>query len=168
MPGDVVSSPGFFMSHPSILLRKLQPTDLQFLIKIETDPDNLKFSGEANLPSIEELESYLNSTHDIVLHDQLRLVIEFNKKPVGFVDLFDVDFIHLSASVGIIIDEEFRRNGIAEAALRELRKFAVGQRIQMLWAKCQSWNLPSLNLFRKSGFQIVEEQDQFICLRLLL
>lgn len=168
MPGDVVSSPGFFMSNSSILLRKLQPSDLQFLIKVETDPENLQFSGEEELPSIAELEAYLNSEHDIILHDQLRLVIEFNRTQVGFIDLFDVDFTHLKASVGIIVDEEFRRKGLAEAALKELRKFAMEQKIQTLWAKCQSWNLPSVNLFRKSGFQIVEEHEQHITLKLLL
>ena len=168
MPGDVVSSPGFFMSNSSILLRKLQPSDLQFLIKVETDPENLQFSGEEELPSIAELEAYLNSEHDIILHDQLRLVIEFNRTQVGFIDLFDVDFTRLKASVGIIVDEEFRRKGLAEAALKELRKFAMEQKIQTLWAKCQSWNLPSVNLFRKSGFQIVEEHEQHITLKLLL
>lgn len=156
------------MPHPSILLRKLQPRDLQFLIKIETDPDNLKFSGEADLPSVEALESYLNSEHDIILHDQLRLVIEFNNTLVGFVDLFDVDFTHLKASVGIIVDHEFRRKGMAVAALQELTMFALEQKIHTLWAKCQKWNTPSVNLFKKSGFQIVDEQDQFIILRQLL
>jgi diamine N-acetyltransferase len=168
LPGDVVSSPGFFMSNSSILLRKLQPSDLQFLIQVETDPENLQFSGEEDLPSIAELEAYLNSDHDIILHDQLRLVIEFNRTPVGFIDLFDVDFMHLKASVGIIVDHKFRRKGLAEAALQELSKFALEQKIHTLWAKCQKWNEASLNLFRKSGFQIVEEQDQFITLRLLL
>lgn len=156
------------MYQPSILLRKLQPSDLQFLLKIETDPDNLKYSGEDDVPTAEELKSFLNSTHDILLHDQLRLVIEFNKQQVGFIDLFDVDFTQIKASVGIIIDKEFRRMGLAEVALNELKKFASKQRIQILWAKCQSSNLPSLNLFRKSGFQVVEERGQLISLRLLL
>jgi diamine N-acetyltransferase len=168
LPGDVVSSPGFFMSNSSILLRKLQQSDLQFLIQVETDPENLRFSGEEELPSIAELEAYLNSDHDIILHDQLRLVIEFNRTQVGFIDLFDVDFEHLKASVGIIVDDKFRRKGLAEAALHELTKFAWEQKIYTLWAKCQTWNVASVNLFRKSGFQIVEEQDQFITLRLLL
>ena len=93
MPGDVVSSPGFFMSNPSIQLRKLQPSDLHFLLQIETDPENLPFSGAEELPTVSELEAYLISEHNILLHDQLRLVIEFESKPVGFVDLFDVDFL---------------------------------------------------------------------------
>jgi RimJ/RimL family protein N-acetyltransferase len=86
----------------------------------------------------------------------------------GFIDLFDVDFTHLKASVGIIVDHKFLRTGLAEAALHELAKFALEQKIHTLWAKCQTWNEASVNLFRKSGFQIVEEQDQFITLRLLL
>ena len=168
MPGDVVSSPGFFMSNPSIQLRKLQPSDLHFLLQIETDPENLPFSGAEQLPTVSELEAYLNSEHDIVLHDQLRLVIEFESNPVGFVDLFDVNFLHLKASVGIIIGKEFRRQGLAEAALRGLQEYARQQKIQILWAKCHSLNAPSVNLFKKSGFQIFDEQDQCISLKLLL
>jgi RimJ/RimL family protein N-acetyltransferase len=74
----------------------------------------------------------------------------------------------LKASVGIIIGKEFRRQGLAEAALRGLQEYARQQKIQILWAKCHSLNAPSVNLFKKSGFQIVDEQDQCIYLKLLL
>jgi diamine N-acetyltransferase len=168
MPGDVVSSPGFFMSSQQVQLRKLLPSDLHFLLQIETDPENLSFSGSETTPTVAELEAYLNSEHDIVMHDQLRLVIEFFGKAVGFVDLFDVDFSHLKASVGIIISKEFRRQGLANDALSGLQNFAKQQKIQVLWAKCHSWNTPSVNLFKKSGFQIVDEQDECITLKLML
>jgi diamine N-acetyltransferase len=158
----------FFMSNPAIQLRKLQPSDLHFLLQIETDPENLQFSGSDHLPTVSELEDYLYSEHDIVLHDQLRLVIEFGGNSVGFVDLFDVDFLHLKASVGIIIGKEFRRQGFADSALSVLKTFARQQKIQILWAKCNPLNTPSVNLFMKSGFQIVDEQDECIALKLLL
>lgn len=156
------------MSATEVTLRKLTPKDLDLLISIETDPENLLFSGAQSPPTASELIDFLHSTHDLVLHEQLRLVIEYQGIAVGFVDLFETDFKKLKAFVGIIITKEFRQKGIALKALEELKTLARLYKVQSLWAKCQHLNFQSLNLFKKAGFEEVCNNEDFILLRLLL
>ena len=156
------------MSATEVNLRELTPKDLDLLLSIETDPENLLFSGAQSPPTASELIDFLHSKHDLILHEQLRLVIEYRGTAMGFVDLFDVDFKKMKAFVGIIITNEFRQKGIAFQALKELETFARLYKIQCLWAKCQHQNFQSLNLFKKAGFEEVSNNEDFILLRLLL
>lgn len=156
------------MSAIEVTLRKLTSTDLDLLVSIETDPENLLYTLDQSLPNVSELTDFLHSTHDLVLHEQLRLVIEYQEIAVGFVDLFDTDFKKLKAFVGIIITKEFRQKGIALKAIEELKTFARLYKIQSLWAKCQHLNFQSLNLFKKAGFEEVSNNEDFILLRILL
>jgi diamine N-acetyltransferase len=156
------------MSATKITLRKLNSTDLDLLISIETDPENLMFSAGQSMPTVSELTDFLHSKHDLILHEQLRLAIEYRGTAVGFADLFDTDFRRLKAFVGIIILKEFRRKGIALQALKELETFARLYKLQTLWAKCQHLNFQSLNLFKNAGFEEVSYNEDFILLRLML
>lgn len=156
------------MSATKVTLRKLTSTDLDLLISIETDPENLLFSADQSIPTVSELTDFLHSTHDFILHEQLRLVIEYRGTAVGFVDLFDTDFRKLKAFVGIIILKEFRRTGMALRALKELETFARLYKLQSLWAKCRHSNIQSLSLFKKAGFEEVSYNEDFILLRLKL
>jgi diamine N-acetyltransferase len=156
------------MSATKVTLRKLTSTDLDLLISIETDPENLMFSEGQSMPTVSELTDFLHSKHDLILHEQLRLSIEYRGTAVGFADLFDTDFRRLKAFVGIIILKEFRRKGIAFQALKELETFARLYKLQTLWAKCQHLNFQSLNLFKKAGFEEVSYNEDFILLRLML
>ncbi len=156
------------MSLTEVILRELQSSDLELLIAIERDPKNLVYSESDKTPEIVDLELFLNSDHNLLKHDQLRMVIEKKGIAVGFADFFDADFLHLNAYVGIIVLDEYRRKGIALAALHLLSEVALSYKLISLLAKCQIWNDASICLFQQAGFLPVSQDNIHITFKKLL
>jgi diamine N-acetyltransferase len=96
---------------------------------------------------------------------QLRLVIttENDGRPVGVVDLFGFEPLHLRAGVGITILGRERRRGLARQAL-ELLKDHAGRvlRLHQIYATVGVDNQPSLRLFRSAGFRRVGTRRQWL------
>lgn len=92
--------------------------------------------------------------------------------PYGCVDLYNYDPINRRAAVGIMVANEYRRQGYALAMLRALEKLYSGQRadasrtataplatdhwplitLHTLYADIAAPNTASLALFRKAGY----------------
>lgn len=95
---------------------------------------------------------------------QLRLLIcDENEERIGLIDLFDINFKHQRAGVGILIaNKEYREKGYAEEALRLLMKFAFkAYDIVNFHCTIQCDNTPSIRLFEKLKFIRVGERKQW-------
>ena len=138
-----------------IILRALEPTDIDLLFAIENNTD-LWFVSESNLPlSKAILENYIsNASQDIFEAKQFRFVIEYNGKLAGLIDVFDFDPVSQKAGVGIVVLPEFRNKGLATDAILTLQEFASQiWRIHQLYAHISTDNTASLKAFKNSGFQ---------------
>ncbi|MCA1761137.1 MAG: GNAT family N-acetyltransferase, partial [Bacteroidales bacterium] len=96
-----------------------------------------------------------NSVKDIYETKQLRLIIEnWERHPVGAVDLFDFDPYHQRAGVGILIhSSEDRNRGYATDTLEALSEYAIqGLGLKQLYANIAADNHQSIHLFEKAGF----------------
>ena len=92
-----------------IMLRALEPTDIDFLYKLENDESVWEISNTSTPYSQFILKQYLDNAHrDIFDIKQLRLVITKVKdaRPIGFIDLFDFEPRHRRVGLGIIILSE--------------------------------------------------------------
>ena len=111
-----------------ILLRYLKLDDLEFLYSIENNINYFKFNDDPKFYSREALRNYIkNSISDISVYNQLRFVIESNKKSIGFIDLFDYDANLRSAGIGIIVKEEFQGLNYGSQSLELLISFGFGK-----------------------------------------
>ena len=143
-----------------ILLRAMEPEDLDLLYKIEND-QQLWNVGNTNVPySRYVLHDYIaNATGDIYADQQVRLIVENGKgETVGVADLMNFDAKNLRAEVGIVIVREFRCQGYAVAALEKMACYALQVlHLHQLYAVVDTDNEASLKLFRKAGYQAVSE-----------
>ena len=74
--------------------------------------------------------------------------------PYGCVDLYNYDPLNRRAAVGIMVANEYRRQGYALAMLHELQVLAsTNYQLHTLYADIASSNSASLGLFRKAGYQ---------------
>jgi diamine N-acetyltransferase len=92
---------------------------------------------------------------DIYETKQLRLIIEnWEKQPVGAIDLFDFDPYHQRAGVGILIHNyEDRHRGFASDALEALKDYVITSLgLKQLYANIAADNKQSIRLFEKAGF----------------
>jgi len=146
------------------LLRLLEPDDLDWLFKLENNRKYWAVSGTNTPFSKELLRQYIaNAKDNIYTAKQLRFVIEYHKKPVGLIDLFDFDPQHKKAGVGVIIEEAYQDKGIASTALKLLIVYAFEKlKLHQLYANIAINNLVSLNLFKKRGFHLVGTEKDWI------
>ncbi len=144
------------LENENILLRALEPEDLDALYKWENDSRLWYYGSTLNPYSKFALRDYIaNSSLDIVQLRQLRLMI-INKKtnePVGTVDLYDFDPLNLRAGVGILLDASYRNQGLGFQALSLMKEYAFRfLLLKQLYAYVPQTNLPSYKLFQKSGY----------------
>ena len=151
----------------SIFLRALEPEDLEFLYRLENDPEVWEISGTQKPYSKSTLKKYLKNAHlDIYEIKQLRLCICKIKggELIGLIDLFDFDPKNRRAGVGLVIAEKANRNqGLGRDALSVLCDYAFGHlNLHQLYANILEDNLPSIHLFKQEGFKLVGSKEDWI------
>lgn len=140
-----------------IILRALEPEDLEILYRWENDPENWAVTNTFIPFSKETLKNYIGSIKDIYTDKQFRFVIETiaDKKPVGLIDFFEFDPFHLRAGIGILIAEkEERGKGFASESLKLAARYAKDTLgLKMLFCNITETNQNSLLLFKNNGFE---------------
>lgn len=146
------------LKNSHIILRAVEPKDVDLLYLWENNSENWQISNTTIPYSKEILRQFVEAPQDIYASKQLRLMITLTNtdQTVGAVDLFNFDPKNQNASVGILIDESFRKNQFAFEALNLLKSYALNVvGIRNLSATILENNLPSLKLFEKCGFELV-------------
>ena len=143
------------MAVPNIILRAMEPEDLDFLYRIEND-SSLWDVGATNVPySRFALQGFIaTSTGDIYADKQVRMMIDDEAhRTVGIVDLVNFDPQHSRAEVGIVVEKPARRQHFALAALGELHRYAHNVlHVHQLYAIIAEGNTPARQLFSAMGY----------------
>ncbi|NOR87602.1 MAG: GNAT family N-acetyltransferase [Bacteroidales bacterium] len=144
------------LSNNHIILRAPELTDLDDLFRWEND-ESIWYLSNTLIPfSRFDLEQFiLNSNHDIYTEKQYRFMIEVkNKKTVvGCIDLFDFDPHNQRAGIGILIDKDYREQGLASESLDLIISYAFDDlKLHQLYCNILSSNLDSIFLFKKKQF----------------
>lgn len=141
------------MRERNVILRAIEPADLDQLYKWEND-DRVWFSSNNTRPiSKQTLKFYIDSVSDIYTDKQVRLVINHQGNSIGCVDLFDFEPLHQRAGVGIMLEKEHEGQGLATAALIELKNYAFNQLgLHQLYCNINQNNTRSIQLFENAGF----------------
>jgi diamine N-acetyltransferase len=149
-----------------IILRALEPEDLDFLYQIENNESFWEISHTQTPFSKYILREYLENAHlDIYESKQLRFLIEekSTKKQVGMIDLFDFNPQHKRAGIGILIHPDFERKGFASETLSILINYSFSHlQLHQLYANITSSNSKSLALFKKHKFEEVGVKKDWI------
>lgn len=147
------------MQKNNIILRALEPEDIDLLMLWENDPEIWSYSNTLAPFSRHILKKYIESAaNDIYQNKQLRLMIdvqdEEDRKTIGCIDLFDFDPYHLRAGVGILIAEMHNRNkGFGRKSLNLLKDYAFRHlQLHQLYCNIGVSNTVSIRLFESSGF----------------
>ncbi len=150
-----------------IKLRALEVEDIDVLYRWENDPNVWKVSGTMAPMSKYILRRFIEEQrYDIFETRQLRLVIESKTsgRPVGTIDLFDIDPFNRRAGVGVLIyDKDDEGHGYASSALQALIRYSfqiLG--LNQLYCNILSNNTRSLNLFKSKDFSVVGLKREWV------
>ena len=142
---------------PPVRLRAIEPEDLDLLYRIENDV-KLWNVGTSNVPySRYTLHDYVaNASNDIYADGQVRMMVENEAgETVGIVDLVNFDPSNCRAEVGLIILNDFRRQGFGSSTLEAVADYALQVlHLHQLYAYVDVTNEASLGLFRKMGYEV--------------
>lgn len=147
-----------------ITLRAPELSDLDSLYYWENDPEISRY-GAATAPySRAQLWEYINNYDADPFHaGQLRLMIDADDATIGCVDLYDIDAKNLRASIGIVIDAAYRRNGYAKVAIEKLHEYCINSLgLHQLSVIIPLTNLPSLGLFVAVGYTTIATLPQWV------
>lgn len=142
-----------------ILLRAIEPSDLEFMYTIENDPAIWRVGNTLVPYSRYQLEQYImSSQHDLYAEKQIRLMIDLllpenRNKTIGVIDLYDFEPHHEHAGVGIYLLPEEQEKGYASEALQMLIHYCFEiLKLHMLYCNITADNTHSIRLFEKAGF----------------
>jgi diamine N-acetyltransferase len=140
----------------TIYLRSVEEDDSTTLFMWENNPENWKVSNTEVPFSMTAIHELIEQQSNIRSSGQLRFIIceKESDFSVGTVDLYDVNFKHGFASVGILIAEEkARRKGRAKESLELLIEYARDiLELTNLQCSIHGDNEPSIQLFESVGF----------------
>ena len=146
-----------FLENENLLLRALEPEDLDILYEWENNAELWKYGSSLMPYSKFALRDYLtDSLHGIVYSRQLRLMAIEKKSriAIGTVDLFDYDPIHQRACIGILVDTPYRRKGWGKEILHLTADYAFNiLHLNQLYAYIPVSNTSNFNLFSKCGYE---------------
>lgn len=145
-----------FLETDTLLLRALEPEDLDILYQWENDASLWMYGSTMTPYSKYTLREYLSgATQDIFQSRQLRLMMieKSSGNTVGTIDLFDFDPLNGKAAVGILIDARYRNKGFGYQAFGLLKEYAFRfLLLKQLYAYVPQSNVPSYRLLKKCGY----------------
>ena len=138
-----------------IKLRAIEPEDLDLLYHIENDVELWNVSTSIVPYSRYLLHDYVaNAKNDIYTDRQVRMMVENEEgNVIGVVDLVSFDPANRRAEVGIIIMNDYRRQGYGAAVIDAIKDYALRiLHLHQLYAYVDCDNNASMGLFEKTGF----------------
>lgn len=150
----------------SIILRALEPSDIDLMYQWENDTSIWEVSGTLAPFSRYTMEQFVKAAHqDIFTTRQLRLAIDLKAtqetpiSTIGYIDLYEFDPAHMRAGVGILIgDMESRRKGLGLESLDLLSRYAFNiLNMHQLFCHVHVNNEPSIRLFSAAGYSLSGE-----------
>ena len=150
----------------NIVLRAVEPEDIELLFEWENNTDNWKISNTLSPFSRDTMQMYIEiAQKDIFENKQLRLMIDSKDslKTIGAIDLFDFDPFNQRAGIGVLInDVSDRRKSYASDALNTLIDYAFNVlSLKQLYCNIGVNNKSSILLFEKFGFEKIGVKKQW-------
>lgn len=149
-----------------VILRALEPEDLDFLFTTENDVTFWEVSNTQTPFSRFILKKYLENSHlDIYQVKQLRLIISETdeNRAIGMIDLFDFNPQHKRTGVGILIHKKFQNSGFASEAISLVVNYCFKTlNLHQLFANITPDNKKSIALFTRQGFTKSGEKKDWL------
>lgn len=140
----------------SIYLRVVEAEDATKLFIWENDPSNWKVSNTEVPFSMHSIHQLIEQQSNIRNSGELRFMICLNESgnSIGTIDLYDVNFKHGYATIGIMVAYQAeRRRGFAQESIKLIVEYARDiLELTNLQCAIHGDNEPSIALFEQCGF----------------
>jgi len=147
-----------------IYLRKLTIDDFDYLNYVENNESFWKYSFQKQHYSNDELIKFIyDSQLPLEQTNQIRFVIckTESDEPIGFIDLFEINFTKSKAGISILISSsENRSKGYGKLSVKKISEYAKKElKIKNLYCNIHIDNMLSLNFFKSLGFKEISKNN---------
>lgn len=149
----------------NILLRAIEPADLEMLYHWENDSAVWRVSGTMAPISRDRLARFISEqVYDLYATRQMRLIIDVEGVAIGSVDIFDFEPLHRRFGIGILIyADEHRRRGYARRVIDMVKEYARNTLdLRQIWVTIDEDNPASVALFEGCGFTLSARRREWI------
>ena len=135
----------------NLILRPLERKDLPFIHDLDNERHTMAFWFEEPYESLDELTNLYNKhIHD---DNERRFVIDINKKFAGIVELVNINFIHRTSEIQIIVKSDFRGSGLAKSAMLKGLDYAFNiLNMHKIYLFVDTENHKALHIYKDVGF----------------
>jgi alkylated DNA repair dioxygenase AlkB/RimJ/RimL family protein N-acetyltransferase/SAM-dependent methyltransferase len=150
--------PAWVWKKSSVTTKVIDDNDRDFLVKITSEPETMKYVGKGGVWSMEAVDKYINNsitdtasgTDEYV---KMAIISEMEGN-VGVIEIHRINYDPTAKGkfITVFIGKDNIRKGYAEDAIRTQMKTH-----QVLYADILKENVPSRKLFKKLGFR--DEKD---------
>lgn len=145
------------LQNETILLRAVEPEDLEVLYKWENDTSIWDVGNTRQPYSMYMLKQYIDQVDkNIYEAGQLRLMIvnKITKNAIGTVDLFDLDMHHSRIALGLYIESANQGKGYATQTLHLIENYVFNfLQINQLYCQISISNTASKLMFEKEKYE---------------
>jgi Acetyltransferases, including N-acetylases of ribosomal proteins len=146
------------LSHGDIILRALEPSDIDFMYRWENDTDLWKVSCTSTPFSRHLLLEYLqNYTGDIYAYKEIHLMVEDKQsgETVGCVDLFNFDPQNRRVELGMLIVPNQQGKGYGASAIIATKRYVAEiLDLHQIYINIPAFNEKNISVYQKNGFTI--------------
>ncbi|MDO4191322.1 MAG: GNAT family protein [Bacteroidales bacterium] len=141
-----------------IVLRAIEPTDLDFLYRLENDSNYWLSSDNREPRSRYTLKRYISQcVGDFFTRGELQLIIADRQtnEQIGYVELFNLSNHHKRAEVGVIVAPKWQHQGIASRVLTVWGDYAIKKiGLHKIVALTDVENMSAQKAFTHANFQV--------------
>jgi len=130
--------------------------EVGFALQVEELEEPFRSQG---LSIIREKDKELIKSH--MDGQSLQLVVEEDRRLMGLLDVQIESWRRVARVWNLLIDEEYRRQGIGTELMKKAKEFAREKDCRAMTVETQTTNWPALNFYLKMGFQICAVDDHF-------
>lgn len=135
----------------NVTIRTVESKDVEFLFRLSNEVIVRKNSFNSNSILYDEHKKWF--ADQLILNSNLFFIIQLNGKEIGDVRY---EFKNNHYEIGISISEEYRGKGYAKEGLNLAIKRYFEENLLPIYAFIKKTNEPSINLFKKLGFQFLK------------
>lgn len=145
-----------------LILRPIKEQDLDLIVALYTCP---KLMRHMTVPpfGIEQAKSYFERCLKITRAENPKGLIwiwqdKATNKAIGLIGCYNLDLAKGETETGAMLLEEFHGKGLASEAYTGLLPLLIDElHLKQLKASCEVENAASVRLYRKLGFELLEE-----------
>jgi len=133
-------------------LRPVRREDLELFLQWRNESPSGLRTGHRPLTSLNQEEFFKKLSFD---NDMIVFTACVNEEPIGYVQLYPIDWKNRKAEVGVIMGRKHQGQGLGEEALRLTVDYGFRMLgMNKLYAEIYEYNEQSIKLFEKIGFKL--------------